>query len=166
MRKLLFIFLLSLHSMPFAAPMEAFEFDTPEQEAAFHKLSQELRCLVCQNQAIAESDAGLAKDLRTEIHKMLQEGKTEDEIAEFMVQRYGDYVLYNPPFKPATWLLWFGPALVFLLAVFYVVKYLRRQDTEVDVDEFSADDIERLKNLQAESGGLSGSESALKEDNK
>lgn len=164
MRKLLLIFVL-MHAVAFAAPMDAFVFDTPEQEKAFHKLSQELRCLVCQNQAIAESDAGLAKDLRAEIHKMLQQGKTEEEIADFMVQRYGDYVLYNPPFKPTTWLLWLGPALVFIIAIFYVVNFIRRDNGENDAGELSADEIERLRNLQAGSDA-SAKQSSMKQGDK
>ena len=87
---------------------------TPEHEARYYSLLDELRCLVCQNQTIAESDADLAKDLRDEVKKMLLAGATDSEITEFMVNRYGDFVLYRPPVKPRTWLLWFGP-LVFLV---------------------------------------------------
>lgn len=133
-----------------AAPVETFKFDSPQMEATFHKLSDELRCLVCQNQNIAESNADLAKDLRLEIYTMLRQGKTEDEIVEFMVQRYGDYVLYRPPMKPMTWLLWFGPILVFFIAVISMMRFMKSQMKNKAPDDLSATDVERVKNLHAE----------------
>ena len=135
-----------------AAPIETFKFESAETEKVFHKLSEELRCLVCQNQNIAESNADLAKDLRLEIYTMLSEGKTEDEIVDFMVERYGDYVLYRPPFKPMTWLLWFGPVIVFVFGLIYVVRLMRSQSSEVTADSLSEEEIERIKNLHAEQG--------------
>ncbi|MBE9564002.1 MAG: cytochrome c-type biogenesis protein CcmH [Proteobacteria bacterium] len=133
-----------------AAPVETFKFDSPETEKSFHKLSDELRCLVCQNQNIAESNAGLAKDLRLEIYTMLSQGKTEDEIVDFMVQRYGDYVLYRPPFKPMTWLLWFGPIIIFIIGLFYAIRFLKSQNTGSQADDLSDEDIERIKSLHSE----------------
>ncbi len=133
-----------------SAPVETFQFDSPETEKIFHKLSEELRCLVCQNQNVAESNADLAKDLRLEIYTMLSEGKTEDEIVDFMVQRYGDYVLYRPPLKPMTWLLWFGPIIIFTIGLIFVVRFMRSQDDATQTDSLSKDDIERIKNLHAE----------------
>ncbi|HEY0062562.1 MAG TPA: cytochrome c-type biogenesis protein [Telluria sp.] len=84
-------------------------------------ISEKLRCLVCQNQTIAESDAPLAQDLRRQVREQLAKGKSEGEILSYMVARYGDFVLYQPPFKPATWLLWLGPLL--LLGVGVAVLY-------------------------------------------
>ncbi len=140
-------------SMPgFAVPIETFEFDSKETERVFHKLSQELRCLVCQNQNIAESNADLAKDLRLEMYTMLSQGKTEAEIVDFMVERYGDYVLYRPPFKPMTWLLWFGPAIIFIAGLIFVVRFMRSQSSEKLPGGLSAEEIERIKNLHAEQG--------------
>jgi len=136
-----------------AAPVETFKFDSPEAEKTFHKLSEELRCLVCQNQNIAESNADLAKDLRLEIYTMLQQGRTEDEIVDFMVQRYGDYVLYRPPVKPMTWLLWFGPAIIFFIGLTFVVRLMKSQSAGKQEESFSESDIERIKNLHAEQGG-------------
>ena len=136
-----------------AAPIETFQFDSPETEAVFHKLSEELRCLVCQNQNIAESNADLAKDLRLEIYTMLQEGKTEDEIVEFMVQRYGDYVLYRPPFKPMTWLLWFGPVIIFAFGLVFVVRFMKSQSSAAQPEALSEEEVERIKNLHAEQDG-------------
>lgn len=143
-------FLLCVSFGAISAPVETFQFDSPETEKTFHKLSEELRCLVCQNQNVAESNADLAKDLRLEIYTMLSDGKTEDEIVDFMVQRYGDYVLYRPPFKPMTWLLWFGPVIIFAIALIFVVRFMRSQDDATQTDSLSKDDIERIKNLHAE----------------
>jgi len=133
-----------------AAPIETFQFDSAEKEKVFHKLSEELRCLVCQNQNIAESNAGLAKDLRLELYTMISEGKSEDEIIDFMVERYGDYVLYRPPFKPMTWLLWFGPIMVFVFGVIFVVRFVKSQASIKAEESLSEEDIERIKNLHAD----------------
>jgi len=135
-----------------SAPIETFKFDSPETEKIFHKLSEELRCLVCQNQNIAESNADLAKDLRLEIYTMLSQGKTEDEIVDFMVQRYGDYVLYRPPFKPLTWVLWIGPVIIFVLGLIFVVRFMKSQNTVVAPESLSEEEIERIKNLHAQQG--------------
>lgn len=99
----------------------------PEHEERYYSLLDELRCLVCQNQTIAESDADLAKDLRSEVKKMLQAGATDSEITEFMVNRYGDFVLYRPPVKPRTWLLWFGPLVFLVIALAVLVQVVRKQ---------------------------------------
>ncbi|HHJ36234.1 MAG TPA: cytochrome c-type biogenesis protein CcmH [Gammaproteobacteria bacterium] len=141
---------MTLVSSVTAAPIETFKFESVDTEKTFHKLSEELRCLVCQNQNIAESNADLAKDLRLEIYNMLIDGKTEDEIVDFMVQRYGDYVLYRPPFKPLTWLLWFGPVIIFILGMIFVVRHMRSQDTDGEDEALSDEEIERIKNLHAE----------------
>ena len=100
---------------------------TPQHEERYYCLLDELRCLVCQNQTIAESDADLAKDLRSEVKKMLQAGATDSEITEFMVSRYGDFVLYRPPVKPRTWLLWFGPLIFLVIALVVLTRLLRKQ---------------------------------------
>ncbi|MGB5398033.1 MAG: cytochrome c-type biogenesis protein [Gammaproteobacteria bacterium] len=137
-----------------AEPMVTFTFDSPEQEASFHKLSNELRCLVCQNQSIADSNAGLAMDLRTEMYEMLRAGKTEDEIVEFMVDRYGDYVMYRPPFKVQTVLLWLGPMIVFFIGVYYALAYIRGQKKSKDAEQMSEEEIRRLKELKAQGRDL------------
>lgn len=144
------IVLLFLCAPAFAAPVATFEFENEEQEALFHRLSHELRCLVCQNQSIGDSNADLAQDLRKEIYGMIVQGNTETEIVDFMVQRYGDFVLYKPPMKPLTWMLWFGPLIVFVIALFYALRYIRTQQTSRVTGKLDTADIERLKNLQAE----------------
>lgn len=91
-------------------------------EARLHALNLELRCLVCQNQSIADSDAPLAADLRKQVREMIEQGKSNAEIRDYMTQRYGDFVLYRPPFKPLTWVLWIGPFVVLLLALLVVLR--------------------------------------------
>ena len=150
--KLILLIVVAFSLSAVAAPIETFKFDSPETEKVFHKLSEELRCLVCQNQNIAESNADLAKDLRLEIYTMLSDGKSEDEIVDFMVQRYGDYVLYRPPFKPMTWLLWFGPAIVFAFGLVFVVRFMKSQASKKQVESLSDEDMQRIKNLHSEQG--------------
>ena len=99
----------------------------PVAEKRLQHLSEELRCLVCQNQNIADSNAELAQDLRREIRGMIQAGKSDKEIIDFMVVRYGDFVLYRPPVKGITLLLWGGPIALLLLGLFVLQRYLRQR---------------------------------------
>ena len=153
MKVIMFLVMALLLTPLYAAPVATYEFTSEEQEALFNKLSNELRCLVCQNQAISDSNADLAKDLRDEIYGMLQQGKSEEDIIEFMVARYGDFVLYNPPLKPMTWLLWFGPAFALLAGFFFVARIIRRQK-QAAVAEISSEEVERLKALQSEAQAM------------
>lgn len=120
----------TLEGLP-AAPRQAApaEFD-PQQNPRVYEISRQLRCLVCQNENIADSNAELAIDLRREVAAQVKSGKTDDEIIDFMVERYGDYVLYNPPFKAKTFLLWCGPAIFFLVAFWAVWRLNRRRKAE------------------------------------
>jgi cytochrome c-type biogenesis protein CcmH len=93
-------------------------------------LARELRCLVCQNETLADSQAELAGDLRAEIRKMMEAGKTDAEITAFLTSRYGDFILYRPPFKPATLILWCGPFLMLGAGMFVLYRYLKRQAAE------------------------------------
>ncbi|MGD2159541.1 MAG: cytochrome c-type biogenesis protein CcmH [Gammaproteobacteria bacterium] len=153
MRIILLIAMLVMLSPSYAGPVITYEFESEEQEALFNKLSDELRCLVCQNQSIADSNADLAKDLREEIYGMLQQGKSEEEIIDFMVARYGDFVLYNPPMKPVTWVLWFGPAVALLAGFVFVVRIMKRQQTNRE-NEMTGEELERLKALQSEAQAI------------
>jgi len=107
-------------------------------------LEKELRCLVCQNQSIADSHAPLAADLREELERLMREGKSDDEIRAWMVERYGDFVLYRPPFKPLTWALWLGPFLLLALGglVIYRVTSVSRRSakdmTNIDPEKLKA----------------------------
>jgi cytochrome c-type biogenesis protein CcmH len=89
--------------------------DSAQKEAQFQHLLKDLRCLVCQNQDLADSNADLAKDLRAQVYQMVKEGKSDTEISDFLTARYGDFILFNPPVKAVTFLLWFGPILFLLL---------------------------------------------------
>ena len=110
----------------------------PALEARMMVLAAELRCLVCQNQTIADSHAGLALDLRQQIREMLAKGMTEDQIRSYMTERYGDFVLYNPPFKASTVVLWVGPAVLMVGALGALVLVLRRRQRLGD-DAFDPD---------------------------
>ena len=101
----------------------------PALEERVMDLSHKLRCLVCQNQSIAESDADLAVDLRTQVREQLSAGKTEDEIADYMVARYGDFVLYEPPMRAGTLLLWFGPIVLAVVGLLALALRLKRRNS-------------------------------------
>jgi len=138
--------LLSLFIFTTQATIVAFKFDDPNKEARFKQFSEELRCLVCQNQSLADSNAELAMDLRRELYKMIQNDATDDEIVSFMVDRYGDFVLYNPPVKPTTWLLWFGPFVLVVLGLIILVRVIRSTGKQGDT-ELTAEEQKRLDTL-------------------
>jgi cytochrome c-type biogenesis protein CcmH len=100
--------------------------EDPVVEKRLIGISQELRCLVCQNESLAGSRADLALDLRRELRTLIKDGKTDAEIMDFMVSRYGEFVLYRPPVKPATWLLWFGPFVLLVGAVVVLIRMVRQ----------------------------------------
>ena len=137
---------LSLGTAQAGVTLEAFEFKTETDEQHFKDLIEELRCLVCQNQSLLDSDAELAHDLRAEVYDMIQAGKNDEEIIEFLVARYGDFVLYKPPMKPSTYLLWFGPFVLLVIAALLLMRSIRRQQ-KTPVDEISAEERERLDTL-------------------
>ncbi len=124
----------------------------PVAEKRLQALSEELRCLVCQNQNIADSNAELAQDLRREIRTMIRDGKSDKEIIDFMVVRYGDFVLYRPPLKGATLLLWGGPLLLLALGLFALVRYQRRRAERVAAADkpLSAEEARRAEALLKE----------------
>ena len=115
-----------------AAPAE---FSDADDAARYRRLISELRCLVCQNQNLADSNAALAQDMRGVVAEMVREGKPDRAVVDFMTTRYGDFVLYRPPFRPSTWALWLGPpglVLLGLLAVAAVVRRPRRAALDAD----------------------------------
>ena len=126
MRKLLVLCLLVI-SLPLHAAIEAYEFKSPQMEADYTKLIHELRCLVCQNQNLSGSNAELAKDLRQQTHEMLSEGKSPDQVVQYMTDRYGDFVLYRPRLKAGTLLLWFGPFALLVLVLWLVIRVMRKK---------------------------------------
>ncbi len=120
----------------------------PVKEARAQELMRGLRCLVCQNQAISESDAGLARDLRNLVRERLAAGDSDAQALRYIVDRYGDWVLLEPPFKTSTLALWFGPAVLFLLGFAAVVAYQRRHRAAAPgAAPLSADEQERLRRL-------------------
>lgn len=135
-----------------SATTEAALATDPVAEKRLQKLSEELRCLVCQNQTIADSNAELAQDLRREVRTMIKDGKTDKEIVDFMVVRYGDFVLYRPPVKGITLLLWGGPVALMLLGMFALQRYLRRRANRINTEDqpLSADDASRAEALLKE----------------
>ncbi|MBU1237035.1 MAG: cytochrome c-type biogenesis protein CcmH [Gammaproteobacteria bacterium] len=105
-----------------------------EDEAVEKRLiniAEELRCLVCQNESLAGSRADLAEDLRREVRNLIKQGKTDQEVKDFLVSRYGDFVLYRPPVKPTTWLLWAGPFLLLIGGIAALIAFLRRRSAQV-----------------------------------
>lgn len=118
---------LTLGQGPMSAPEQPPSFETPAQEARYRALLKELRCPKCQNQALADSDAPLAKDLRAEIVRQLKDGRTDEEIRQFLVARYNDFVLYKPPVQANTVLLWAGPFALLLIGAAVLVVSVRRR---------------------------------------
>ncbi len=146
-----FVFILFLtFSICGHAAVEYRKFDNAEQEQAYQNLISELRCLVCQNQTIADSNADLAKDLRRQVYEMLQQGKNQQQIVDYMTQRYGDFVLYRPPLKSKTLILWIGP-IVFVIIGLLVLLLMSRRKNQVDKkDKLSEQDEKRLRALLEE----------------
>lgn len=117
MKKYGFVLLLLFGIIQIGFANTLYPLDTPNQDAQFSHLLRELRCLVCQNQDLADSNAGLAKDLRDEVYTLVKEGHSDDEVVHYLTARYGDFILFKPPVKAVTALLWFGPALFLILGV-------------------------------------------------
>lgn len=109
------------------AKVETHEFTDPQTENDYKQLINELRCLVCQNQNLADSNAELAQDLRQQVYEMLNKGQSREEIVDYMVVRYGDFVMYKPPVKSTTMLLWLGPLVFLLIAASVVFVFMRKQ---------------------------------------
>ena len=128
------------------AGIEVHDFDDSNKEALYKELIAELRCLVCQNQNLADSNAALALDLRQQTYDMVQSGASKDDVIEYMVQRYGDFVLYRPPFRSSTLILWVGPFVFLFFAIIGLRRYIRSR-LQADDPAFSAQDIERAERL-------------------
>lgn len=132
--RLLVLLVAYLLSTACFASFEVREFSDPDRAARYDTLIDELRCLVCQNQNLADSNAELAQDLRKQVYEMLEAGKSDKEIIDFMVQRYGDFVLYRPPLKNTTILLWAGPFVLLILAVFVLLRFIRTRARQMPVE--------------------------------
>jgi cytochrome c-type biogenesis protein CcmH len=126
------------------APLMA---EDPKLEARLVDISQELRCMVCQNESLASSHAELADDLRNEVRELIRSGKSDSEIKDFLVARYGDFVLYRPEVKPLTWVLWFGPFVLLVIAAIFLGVYLRQRRALAAPVAITDDERDRAKQL-------------------
>jgi len=120
-------------------------FEDAQQQQRFQSLLEEIRCLVCQNQSLADSNAELARDLRNEVYRMVDQGESDKEIIDFLVARYGDFVLYRPPMKNTTLILWFGPFILLLLALVAIYRFVK--STRVEEVIVSEAEQQRLSQL-------------------
>ena len=152
-------FLTALTVAAFALTAQAVQPDEiledPVLEARARDLSKDIRCLVCQNESIESSNAELAKDLRVLVRERLVAGDSDQQVLDFLVERYGDFVLLRPPFKPQTYLLWFGPAAILLLGGLAIVAYFRRREAGpamASAAPLSAEEQRRLSDLLREDG--------------
>lgn len=126
-----------------ALAIDPLPFANEAEEQRFQELTRELRCLVCQNQNIADSDADLAKDLRNEVFEMIRAGKSDEEIKQFLVERYGDFVLYDPPFRTTTLVLWIGPIVIVLVGLALARKLILRGGPHPDLPGPIDDKVDR-----------------------
>ncbi|HIL96282.1 MAG TPA: cytochrome c-type biogenesis protein CcmH [Pseudomonadales bacterium] len=153
------------------AAIDAYPFPDDEMRDRYHALIDELRCPKCLNTNLAGSDSMIAKDLRREVHRLILEGKSDAEVLDFMHQRYGDFILYDPQLKPSTWLLWFGPLLLFMVALVIVFNVSRRYSNRQAMGQgasLSDDEQSRLDKLisSAHSGNSSSEQSSSVQSDK
>jgi len=149
-----------------ASPVETFKFKDDVTKVRFQTLTKELRCPKCQNQDLADSNAPIAADLRKQIYAQLNQGKSDKEIVDYMVDRYGEFVLYRPRVSSLTYVLWFGPAAILLFGAIIVVVILRtRTNREEDNAELSNEQQEKLKQLLNTTPNASTHSSNEKENN-
>ncbi len=141
---MLFVSIICLSSA-FAA-IEMKEFKTPEDEKTYKELIFELRCLVCQNQNLADSNADLAIDLRRQTYEMIQEGADKQDVVNYMVERYGEFVLYRPPFTASTLLLWVGP-FIFLIGGLYIMIRMIKSRKQEPLSDMSTEEQEKVRAL-------------------
>lgn len=128
-----------------AAAVDVYPFKTPEEEARFHLLVSELRCPKCQNQNLADSEAPIAKDLKDKVYQKIQQGNSDQQILDYLVARYGDFISYRPPFKLSTLWLWLSPWLVLIMGVLIILVRLKRRRVSL-----SAEQQQRLQQLVRE----------------
>ncbi|MDM8559618.1 cytochrome c-type biogenesis protein [Candidatus Parabeggiatoa sp. HSG14] len=144
MKKYTFILLLVLPICLYAVDKNPSEFSDIEKEQRYQEMTNELRCVVCQNQSVADSNAELAQDVRNLVRNKINQGETNQQITDFLVERYGDFVLYDPPLKPKTYVLWIGP-LILILVAFMALLYFIRRHANMTADSSTLTDEERNK---------------------
>lgn len=137
--KKIILALIFLLALPAKAVIETYEFETEAQEQLYTEIINELRCPKCQNQTIAESNAGLSEDLRYIVYQKVSDGDSKREILAYMQERYGDFVLYDPPVKPSNYFLWFAPILVFLIILIAVLAKVGRRKVEPESSDLEGE---------------------------
>ena len=147
---LLFVLISLSSSHVQASPVDTYEFKDEVTKIRFNALTKELRCPKCQNQNLADSNSPIAADLRREVYDLLNEGKADIEIVNFMVARYGEFVLYRPRVSSLTYILWFGPALLALIGIVVVVMVIRKKPKVQAEETLSAEQQSKLDNLLKE----------------
>ncbi|MEQ1485121.1 cytochrome c-type biogenesis protein [Methyloglobulus sp.] len=154
-----FVLILLISAQGFA--IDDHQLANPEQQKTYEIIISELRCLVCQNQTIADSNAELASDLRRQVFEMLQQGKSKEDIIQFMTDRYGDFVLYNPPLKTKTALLWLGPIAFLITGFIMIFWFIRRKKTAaiMPIDKDKQEKMRRLLSENNESSAENGDQS-------
>lgn len=144
MRHLLAVIGLCL-ALPCFASIDAYQFSSPQNEALYNELIDEVRCPKCQNQTVAESDADLSQDIKDKIFEMVEQGKNKDDILAFMIDRYGYFVHYQPPVKKTTWVLWYGPFLFLLVAVLGVFFWMRARNKAARDEPSELDEAQQAR---------------------
>ena len=139
-----FVIGLLLIQTPFAESIEASDFETIEQQSRYTQLIENIRCPVCQGQSIGGSNSDLAKDLRDKVREMILDSQTDSEIYSFMVERYGDFVVYKPPVNTKTYFLWFAPVLVLMISLLYLFRSTREKKEKI---VHASSDLDRAKKL-------------------
>ncbi len=146
LKLILVVFLMAVSSITVAKEAVPTS-DDPELEKKVNEIAAELRCLVCQNQTIADSHAALAVDLKNQVREMVREGKTRDDVVDYMVARYGDFVRYRPPVKPETYLLWVGPFLLLAGGLLLLMVNLKKRKTMVVDTPLSEEEHQKLDSI-------------------
>lgn len=131
----------------FTVAKEAQPNEDPQIEQRLKNLTEQLRCLVCQNETLADSRADLAEDLRKQVREQMKAGKSDQEIIAYLTQRYGDFVLYNPPVKATTYLLWFGPFVLLIAGTFVLFRFVKRRREMIHEEPLTADEHKRAQEI-------------------
>lgn len=146
MHKVVLLFFMMLFPQLIYAEIAGFPFESEQEEERFRELSAELRCLVCQNQSLADSNAALAQDLRTELYEQVLSGNSRDEIISFMTDRYGEFILYKPTFSSRTLLLWLTPFVLLIFAIAFLVRFSRKAGHSAST-QITEDELEEVRGL-------------------
>ena len=147
LKRCLFVAFICIQSASVVAAIDAYSFPNDDLRKRYNGLIDELRCPQCLNTNLAGSDSMISKDLRREVHRLVLDGKSDDEVRDFMQQRYGDFILYKPQVKASTYVLWFGPLVLFFIAVIVLVKLISRRRNAPDKNVLTEVEQNRLDQL-------------------